>query len=197
MANPTPYNDRQPLIKPVGRTKEGYTMLEVPLFMTARDIVHDHPIVLGDSLGGSIGDAQQTEEGRNDLMDRKYEESANQHGPGGGVLQSIRNNGFDPKHPIDIVPPTLHTARSVATGEPNGKEYALPPRVFNGHHRLSVMFHNYPDMPVPFTLGGRVINQTAEAKADKARAAAAQYVKDKIGDKYRLEAQKNHNPEEL
>jgi hypothetical protein len=159
------------LIKHVGNTKEGYNILQVPLFMTANDIVKDHPLGLADAMG------DQSEKNRSALMDKKYGEASQPAGArdgqyavhGAGLRDSIHAEGFDPRRPIEISPPLHSTYYDSKAGEP--KPFFREADVTEGHHRLSVMFKDFPEHPVPHTFGKRVVNENLERIMAKAHAA--------------------------
>jgi hypothetical protein len=144
---------RTSLIKHVADGKYGTRYLQVPLFMTASDIVHDHPLLFSDLQ------AANTPTNRAALIDKKYTEAAQPAGTadgqypafvahGAGVRDSIHASGYDPNKPLEIEAPKESTYEDSTTGETH--RWFRDAKVTNGHHRLSVMFKDFPEQPVPF-----------------------------------------------
>lgn len=71
----------------------------------------------------------------NEWFDKNPEDLTNL-GFSGGLLDSIKRNGFMSNQPVHI-----------ATHEVGGKNYG--PNIIEGHHRVAVMYKLHPDQPIP------------------------------------------------
>jgi hypothetical protein len=125
-----------------------------PSFATAREIVNKSiPMDIGyeeeyegnrrtrlKPLGTGWGN-----EGHNDtpeaVLERKYQQAKDR-----GIAEDIRKRGV--LHPIRMI---SNGAYLPETHVPEGTDMdeATVPLVYNGQHRLAVMFHEFPDTPIP------------------------------------------------
>jgi hypothetical protein len=147
-----PLGERPQLFKPTYDAQGKINSVQLPLFVTARDLVTDHPVVFGDTQGTDFDpEFGQKEDQRKRLMDQKFDESYDQGGRSGTVGPSIDAKGFNPKKPLNIMPPHRLQHEYKATGRV--VNYDNPPQLADGHHRLSVMFRKHPDVPIPYDIG--------------------------------------------
>jgi hypothetical protein len=159
MSNDVPLDKRPSLFKAHADSTGKVHSVELPLFVTARDLVETHPAVFND-IGADraekhFGPGGQTEAMRENLIESKYQESSTPRDPsnplplyGAGLTESILKHGYNQSSPIFIRPPQTLAQTSRITGLTSAVD--MPAAVLNGHHRLSVMFKHLPDHPMSY-----------------------------------------------
>lgn len=119
-----------------------------PLFASARELVQSHPAIFSDTTGEVFPDERykegdpgvQTKADRMALMSEKWHEASlpPDYGVhGAGVLDSIKENGYDWNHKLQVEIPVDDTWTSKLTGQTHNEH--IPERLINGHHRVAVM----------------------------------------------------------
>jgi len=126
-----------------------------PSSATAREIVaHSRPMDFGtkviDNVRYRMSDLGDEKDSNEAVMERKYKSAKDR-----GIADDIRRRGI--VHPLRMSSGANENIPHFSPGtemtqehfKETGKDnYAPIPMVYNGQHRLAVMFHEQPDKPI-------------------------------------------------
>lgn len=142
----------------VNRDYDASTTNQLPLMLTAREIMHNWQPAEGDRRTLAVDEHGNTlrKENAKQLFDRKLQEAETfglHHG--GRVGVDLSREGFRFSQAIPVAPLSdfyTHEGQNDLTDETRGTEKDARPPLMDGHHRLAYVAKHAPDTLIPILI---------------------------------------------